>query len=81
MPPERLHPGRPRSRDLRTRPRPRLLIRDVLHGVAAGALAAAAGIAMAPAMLIVVAAGLGIAAAVVALRRHLRTAEPRRGAD
>ena len=41
--------------------------------MAAGALAVAAGIAVAPAMLIVVVAGLGIAATVVALRRHLRT--------
>ena len=72
VPPDASTPA-DRVRAIFERGRGRLLTRDLLHGVAAGALAVAAGIAVAPAMLIVVAAGLGIAATVVALRRHLRT--------
>ena len=73
MPPDASTPA-DRVRAIFERGRGRLLTRDLLHGVAAGALAVAAGVSVAPAMLIVVVAGLGIAATVVALRRHLRTA-------
>jgi hypothetical protein len=72
VPPDTSTPA-DRLRAIFERGRGRLLTRDLLHGVAAGASVVAAGIAMRPAVLMVVAAGLGIAATVVALRRHLRT--------
>ena len=58
MPPDASAPA-DRVRAIFERGRGRLLVRDLLHGVAAGALAVAAGIAVAPAMLIVVAAVWG----------------------